>query len=298
MIALAYSCIAPLVLGFATVGFILIYLGFRYNALFTLGTQVSTQGRCYARALKQLTVGIYLSEICLIGLYAIGVGTTNQAIGPLVLMVVFLAGTIAWQVLLGRHLRKMDNTLPEDDVAEQTAHNVQGNDLEKHAYGNGTNGTNGTSNGATHAGTNGASVNGHGYDGLLYEPGHKQTALESQPSKGGIMGSIQNFPKPKQAASNHIWNVAPHLSTPVRPYTDREHREAYMHPAAVSETPMVWIARDDYGISRTEVLDSKAKIGEGFEMTDEGASFNEKGKIEWHQDDPKNAPIWEDEPLY
>ena len=285
VIALAYSCIAPLVLGFATVGFSLIYLGFRYNALFTLGTQVSTRGRCFARALQQLTTGMYLGEICLIGLYAIGTSSTNQAIGPLVLMVVFLAATIAWQVLLNRHLKKLDREFPDEQIAEHAARNGRSaQDVEKL----------GMSNGASNGATNGDA----GYEGLLYAPGHKQLPQESSPQKTGFVASLKNFFKPKQAAADHIWNIAPHLSTPVRTYTQREHLEAYMHPAAVSETPMVWIARDGYGVSQREVMDSKAKIGEGFEMTDEGAWFNEKGKIEWKQDDVKEAPIWEEEPVY
>ena len=37
VIALSYSCIAPLVLGFATLGFCLLYLMFRYNWLFRAG---------------------------------------------------------------------------------------------------------------------------------------------------------------------------------------------------------------------------------------------------------------------
>lgn len=283
MIAISYSCIAPLILGFSTVGFTLIYFGFRYNMLFTLGTQVSTRGQCYARALQQLTTGVYLSEICLIGLYAIGVGNTNQAIGPLVIMCVILAGTIVWQVLLQRHIKKLERTFPEERIAEDAARNGRNTaDIEKHARGNGANGTNATQ-----------------YpDGLLYAPGHKQTVAETRGQKRGIMSSIKNFIKPKQSAFDHIWDMAPHLSTPVRPYTHREHMEAYMHPAAVSETPMVWIPRDSYGISRKEVMDSRTKVGEGFEMTDEGAWFNEKGKIEWHEEDPKTAPIWEDEPVY
>ena len=236
-------------------------------------------------------MGIYLSEICLIGLYAIGVGTTNQAIGPLVLMIVFLVGTIAWQVLLKRHLKKLELTLPEEEVAEEAAHSGRSaQDLEKLG---GAVGTGVPTNGGTNGATNGAS-----YEGLLYAPGHKQLASETQPAKGGMMTSVTNFFKPKQAAANHIWNIAPHLSTPVRAYTQREHMEAYMHPAVTSETPLVWIARDGYGISQKEVVDSKAKIGEGFDMSDEGAWFNEKGKIEWKEDEPKDAPIWEDEPVY
>ncbi|KFA80386.1 hypothetical protein S40288_09852 [Stachybotrys chartarum IBT 40288] len=287
IIALAYSYIAPLVLGFATVGFALMYLGFRYNCLFTFGTQVSTRGQCYARTLQQLTTGLYLAEVCLIGLYALGISDSRASIGPLVCMVVFLAATIVWQVLLNRHMSKMEKIFPDEQLAEHVMRdgNFAG-DAER--YGNGY----------INGGTDRAFINANGYDGLLYAPGHKLVPQETRPSTTGIIGSIKQFIKPKFAAINHVWDIAPHLSTPVRPYTHREHMEAYMHPATVSETPMVWIARDEYGLSKKEVHDSKERIGNGFEMTDEGAWLNSKGRINWYQDDLKQAPIWEDGPIY
>lgn len=295
VIALAYSCIAPLVLGFATIGFFLIYLGFRYNCLFTFGTQVSTRGRCYAKALQQLTTGVYIGEVCLIGLYALGIKQSTAAVGPLVCMVAFLVATVVWHVLLNRHIAKLERELPEESVADQELHNGLGPaDVESQP--------NDLTAGHTPEYHNSESTyhnsNVAGAEGLLYAPGHQKQPQETKANKVGIMERIKQFAKPKIAASHHIWNLAPHLSTPVRPYTPREHQEAYMHPAAVSEPQTIWIARDEYGLSKKEVHDSKEQIGEGFEMTDEGAWFNSKGKVEWQQSDIKQAPIWEDEPIY
>lgn len=296
VIALAYSCIAPLVLGFATVGFALLYLGFRYNCLFTLGTTVSTRGRCYARALQQLTVGIYIAEICLIGLYALGIKQSKGAIGPLVCMFVFLAATIAWQVLLKRHIAKMEKTLPDDNPVHQALHNEHDpQDVESHGNGH----LNGHSYENSQTTINNAhAANSADNSGSLYAPGHKEVPQETGHSKGGIMGSIKRFIKPTHAANEHIRHIAPHLSTPVRPYTQEEHMEAYLHPATAAETPIVWIAQDEQGLSKREVHDSKAQIGEDFRMTDEGAWFNVKGKVEWSKDDLTRAPIWEDKPVY
>ena len=41
VIAVTYSCIAPLILGFATIGISLFYVMFRYNFLFVLGAKLS-----------------------------------------------------------------------------------------------------------------------------------------------------------------------------------------------------------------------------------------------------------------
>ncbi|CAK3869412.1 related to DUF221 domain [Lecanosticta acicola] len=256
VIALSYSSIAPLVLGFATVGFGFLYIAFRYNALFTLGTNVSTRGESYARALQQLTVGIYISEICLIGLFAIGVGSTNQSIGPLVLMIIFLVGTIVWHVLMIRSLSKLSNSLPEEPVAEKFHQNAAGR-----------------------------------------ENSDAEKAQETGQKKIGIVDRVKRFFWPLNAAADAIWSVSPNLGEPVRPYTQQEVDEAFLHPAVISEVPTIWIARDKYGLSKQEIVNTKKEVGEGLEVTDENAWFNEKGKLQWDEDIVK-APIYEDEPAY
>jgi hypothetical protein len=296
VIALAYSCIAPLVLGFATIGFTLMYLGFRYNCLFTLGTDVSTRGRCYARALQQLTTGLYLAEVCLIGLYALGISQSRASIGPLVLMVFFLAATIVWQVLLKRHLSKMEKTFSDEERPSYTP--TGRNDTIESDKSPLADGLGASHNASSGGDVPGAQAGADRYDGLLQEPGNDHGHVETQPGPMGFMAKIQAFLHPSSAATKTVVGLAPHLSTPVRPYTRQEHEEAYMHPAAVSETPTVWIARDEHGISKKETHDSQQQIGKGFDMTDEGAWFNAKGKIEWHEHDPRQAPIWEDDPLY
>lgn len=257
-------------LGFATIGFALLYLGFSYNAVFTLGTNVSTHGESYARALQQLTTGIYLSEICLIGLFAIGVGNTNQSIGPLVLMIVFLAGTIVWHVLLNRHLAKLRKTLPEAGTASQYQREVT--DVEK----SGDKSSNG-------------SQQPDGFTALKAEQGGQK--------QGGLVARVKRYFSPMTAAADAVWAVAPHLGEPVRPYTQQEHDEAYLHPAIISEVPIIWIAKDKYGLSKQEMINTRKDVGEGLEITDENAWYNEKGKIEWNED-IKGAPIYEDEPAY
>ncbi|USW54971.1 Putative calcium-dependent channel, 7TM region phosphate [Septoria linicola] len=263
VIALSYSSIAPLLLGFATIGFFLLYLGFRYNALFTLGTNVSTRGASYARAMQQLTTGIYLSEVCLIGLFAIGVGSNTQSVGPLVLMIIFLVVTILWHIWLNRMLSKLEIQLSESE----SFHEIEQHDLEK-------------AHDTTESGNGAAMTSG-------------QTA-----SRGGLMDRVKGYLHADNAATDVIRSLSPTLSKPGRPYTEEEYNTAYIHPAIISECPTIWLARDKFGLSKQEMNDSRTEVGEGLEMTDEGAVFNEKGKIEWNQESIRDAPIYEDEPAY
>ncbi|OAA40686.1 DUF221 domain-containing protein [Metarhizium rileyi] len=88
VIALSYSCIAPLVLLFAVGGLFATQLVWKYNLLFVLDSDLDTKGLFYPRALIHLTIGLYLAEICLIGLFAL-----RSAFAPLALMVLFFIFT-------------------------------------------------------------------------------------------------------------------------------------------------------------------------------------------------------------
>lgn len=117
-------------------------------------------------------------------------------------------------------------------------------------------------------------------------------------SRGSLMDRVQGYLHPDTAADNVIRSLSPTLNKPGRPYTEEEYNTAYIHPAIISECPTIWLARDKYGLSKQEMNDSRTEVGEGLEMTDEGAVFNEKGKVEWSQESIRDAPIHEDEPAY
>jgi hypothetical protein len=287
-----------LVLGFATVGFVLLYLAFRYNAFFTLGTDVSTQGASYTRALLQMTTGIYISELCLIGLFGIGIGNTLNSIGPLVLMVVFLVATVVWQVWLMRKVHKMEEEYTGSNNSSLAAN---GNG---HQFNNGRPSDVEKAPGAMRDSEDTYYKKSHSpSDGEIprKDEDQQQHVPDLQP-KPTMMERIKGFFHPTAAAQNTVQTVWPLLQSPVRPYTQQEHDEAYLHPAIISECPIVWIPRDKYGLSRQEVNASKQTVGSNsLTVTDEEAWFTEKGKIEWrHEDegDLRRVPIWEEEPVY
>lgn len=280
-IALSYSCIAPLVLGFATVGFFFLYIAFRYNIFFTLGTKVSTHGRSYIRALQQLTVGIYLAEGCLIGLFAIGTAGDPISSAPLVLMVIFLIGTVIWQMQLQQATQKLTVSLPHDSLAEEYT--------ELHADRPGI--------------VESEAEKGMARDSNIiaqYQAPRPPTGTPQPPT--GMMERIKAFMFPTKYDSaavlaKHV--LSPSLAEPVRPYTERERQEAYMHPAVISECPVIWIPRDTYGLSRQEIIDSRKSVGhEGFKMSDEAAWLDSRGKMRWNHEDISTAPIYDFPPRY
>lgn len=86
VIALAYSCISPLILVFAGCGMLFVHYVYRYSLIYVHDdSQLDTKGLVYPRALLHLMVGLYIAEICLIGLFAL-----KKAFGPMLLMILFL----------------------------------------------------------------------------------------------------------------------------------------------------------------------------------------------------------------
>ena len=102
-------------MGFACVGFALIYLAVRYNSFYTLTNNVDTKGAAYALALQHLTIGIYIGEICLAGLFGI-----NKSWPHLGLMLFFILVTAIWQITMNAALKPQQKYLP-DDLSNQTS---------------------------------------------------------------------------------------------------------------------------------------------------------------------------------
>lgn len=75
---------------------------------------MDTRGQAYNKALQQFTTGVYLAELCLIGLMSIATNSSPAAIGPLVLMVVFLILTIVYHFLLNRAISELSDDIADD----------------------------------------------------------------------------------------------------------------------------------------------------------------------------------------
>jgi hypothetical protein len=268
VIALSYSCIAPLVLGFSTVGFILIYIAFRYQFLYVYEVHIDTQGAAYQRALGQLMTGVYLSELCLIGLFAIRTGNNKHAIGPLVLEVILLALTIVFHVLLRQALKHHEARLAYLDPEHPTGLSAAEDGI-----------VDGEKNQATT--TNGTSSHA--------------------PRPSRIPGFLAKIINPeKHSVYNLSKSLAPFYHSPQPQLPSDIAKRAYFNPAITSELSTLWIVRDEMGISARECRNTEKAVP-GLRMTDEGAIFNEKGKVQWLDGDNGNvtkAPIWEDEPRY
>jgi len=115
VIVLVYSCFAPWILGFATIGLGLLYVAFRYNMIYCQdSSQINTDGRAYAKAIQQLTTGVYIGAVCLIGLFAIATASSPKAAGPLALMIVFLVVAAIFHFVLNRTLASLEKNVSHE----------------------------------------------------------------------------------------------------------------------------------------------------------------------------------------
>ncbi|OCL10131.1 DUF221-domain-containing protein [Glonium stellatum] len=254
IIAIAYSCIAPLVLGFAAAGLFLYYLSYRYNFLFVIQPKIDSKGQFYTRALQQLLTGVYIAELCLIGLFG-----ARKATGPSILTAILFLASVVYHYTMNSQLSPLETYLPadlhNDDDDEDTP------------------------------------LLAAAEEGTASESRVQRIGQEVRIPKQ-VLDPIASFFEPHIFASYKAmkaWLGSSHDDEDDLPqYSDEELRTAYLNPAFTSKTPKVWLARDEMGISKQEIRENEAV---GISTTDEGAWLDEKNRVEWDVEG-FNVPIF------
>lgn len=118
-IGLIYSIISPLIMLFNIVTFSLFWLVYRYNTLYVTKFRFDTGGLLFPKAINQLFTGLYVMELCLIGLFFLvrdaddsgnSVGTPCK--GQAIIMVVVFILTVLYQFLLNSAFGPLFRYLP------------------------------------------------------------------------------------------------------------------------------------------------------------------------------------------
>ncbi|KFY30521.1 hypothetical protein V493_01858 [Pseudogymnoascus sp. VKM F-4281 (FW-2241)] len=283
VIAITYSLIAPLVMGFATVGITLFYLAYRYNVLFVTDNTIDTKGLIYPRALQHLLTGVYLGEVCMIGLFGI-----SAAIGPIILMVVALVGTVLFHIAMNSALDPLLYNLPKTLEAEEELLAIESGVPTTGVIAGGA--SNGEKTSEAAAAANPAL--------LASEATGEKTHVALPAAPHPKPNILTKFLKPHIYADYAtLRRLVPQDGTgALTTYRPEVERDAYLPPSVRSETPLLWIPRDEMGISRQEIAHT-AKV---IPITDEGAALDEKGAVYWVAEKEEGArpPIWEEKTYY
>src|SRR5437016_3278307 len=109
---------------FNVITFSLFWFVYRYNTLYVTKFRFDTGGLLFPKAVNQLFTGIYVMEICLIGMFFLvrddndGVACKGQAICMIIVLVI----TVLYQYLLNEAFRPLFQYLPitlEDDAVRR-----------------------------------------------------------------------------------------------------------------------------------------------------------------------------------
>jgi calcium permeable stress-gated cation channel len=249
IIAMVYSVVAPLVTLFSVVGLYFFYVAYRYNILFVYDTGPDTKGLLFPRALQQLFVGLYIGEVCLIGLVATAMGKQFKgAIGPLILLILLLIVTALYHVALNAAFAPLLKFLPKDlDAEERRASTLKESAVETPTADKGTTET--------------------------QEDAPLPIVLAPKHPKPNM---LTKFLKPHIYADYATMRrLMPHDMLQEQDLDDVLIKDAYLPPSVWAELPRLIIPRDPAGISGPEVLES----GKVVPITDAGATLNEKNKI-------------------
>ena len=283
VIAIVYSCIAPLVLGFVFVGFSLFYLTYRYLMLYTNNAKLEMKGVCHARALRQMMTGVYVSELCLIGLFG-----ARDAKAQGMIMIIFLVMTVLHHATVDSYLTPLEDNISLDILKSGAAENDES-------------GTNGEANVGENSGAEdpllsfselhgGYSFRGHRLDVSRTLPKWFADPLKSIVETYNILPSaakLRPYLLPTDATE---LNLRDSTLTTVPNYTEQQIENAYKHPALTSKPPLVWLAKDLAGVS--EELKTRNKERADLETSNEDAELDEQGRLHWDENDLSKAPIY------
>ena len=114
VIGIIYSIIAPLILVFMIIIFALFWIVYRYNVLYVYQFRNDTGGLLFPTAVNQLFVGLYVMELCLVGLFFIATDVAGNVVcfPQAIIMIVALLFTVLFQWLLNSAFKPLFQYLP------------------------------------------------------------------------------------------------------------------------------------------------------------------------------------------
>ncbi|CAH0045234.1 unnamed protein product [Clonostachys solani] len=298
VITLCYAGIAPVILIFAAGGMFFLQMVYRYNVIYVVDCDLTSTGLFYPQALLHLIIGLYLAELCLIGIFIL-----KSAFVPMAFMILFAILTALVHIELSKAIDPLLHNLPQCLWREEK--DPPGGQ-EENMFGNSTCNARSPGHVATveqveesgreervEANTD----NGELSFAMLSLPsrfrfssmkaGQTQT-LESRMVCHTRISSPWNLMKQCHSLFGPQWSV-PDLRKKILSlhetvssdafqayeYPTEGTTEAYLPPELWLPKPTLWIPQDGIGVSRQEMAQAKRYTP----ITDVGATLDESGQI-------------------
>ncbi|AMD22861.1 HHR092Cp [Eremothecium sinecaudum] len=262
-IFLVYSIVSPLLMIFSFVAFIVFYLSYLYNLNYVYGFSYDLKGRNYVRALFQVFVGLYLAEVCLLGLFIMA-----KAWGPLVLNIISLLVTVichlyfqrrflplvdAVPLSVLRHAENVGNYIyPAKDQGRNEVLDLGDPNSAHYTITETSNGDKIVAPASPTDNTNRLYDAGDDYGNYATE----KNELSQSPTAdtNGITGYVKTYFTPSSCYTYpRVKNRLPStLDTPVT-YEPGYEETAYTDPCVLDKEPIIWAANDPMGVASEQV---------------------------------------------
>lgn len=293
VIIFSYGIISPLILLFGSVGFFLLYVSYLYNLTYVYKEAPEARGINYPRALFQTMVGLYIGQICLLGLFVVGKGW-----GPIVLQAIGLGVTVFIHLNFNAAFDRLMTSVPVDTMkpldgksntpsynfskvssAKEEIKELPPFQIKKYAPRSSLQidqRTTSVLSDNTYEIQTGPieAENENNMTSVPLLADGDTTAVPHAPFwKRYFRPDIYYSYKVVKSRIPDIYN----LPDPAELKSESEISHAYDYPTVSAKCPSLWIPRDPYGFSTSEI----ANLSGAIHISDEGASINEKGKITW-----------------
>ncbi|KAI6785302.1 uncharacterized protein J7T54_006944 [Emericellopsis cladophorae] len=324
-IGIIYSIIAPLISIFAIITFSLLWLAQRYSMLYVTRFEHDTGGVLYPRAINQTFTGIYFMEVCVAGLFFIveDPNGKNVCTPHGVVMLVVVGFTVLYQILLNRSFSPLFRYLPitfEDeavlrDEAFQRAQNKrlgleEEYDEEKDGEAPGSpNGVRTPRLGSreeeeiemeelrerrrSHAGGKGMR-NPVKHVGAFAKAGGNQFRKVTRTDQRAVQYRKKQHAKDLEAQRAIGDALYGGMNDDIEDLTPDERdllvRHAFKHSALRARRPVVWIPRDDLGISDDEIRRTQA-YSENIWISNEGTALDSKTRVVYGKNPPDFSEV-------
>lgn len=271
VISIVYSIISPIILLFTFVAFLLLYLAYMNTLNYITGIGTDNMGRNYPRALFHLMVGIYLGEICLIGIFAV-----SKSWGCIVLEVIFACATVLFHVQMNVAFDKLMTVLPNTCMRplDGESETLSWKNTDAKVLGN---------------------DGGDGKESPFEDEEEMKQRLIEEPLI--IEGDRSDIYRPnivlrylqpwKYLTYHDLKEYIPPMywEYPADDGYGAGHDADYSCPDLSAKAAVVWIPRDPMGLSKQFIEEFEGIV----EMSDENAEFDQNNKIVFTGEPPQSG---------
>jgi hypothetical protein len=321
-IALIYSIVAPFIIVFAIITFTLLWIANRYNMLYVSRFQLDTGGVLYPTAINQTFTGLYVMELCLVGLFLLVQDANgNSACVPQgIIMIVAIGLTALYQILLNisfapllnhlpitvedeavlrdeafermqaRRLGLNEAEAPQERVAPSSGPDIELSNLDKtsktskFAKFNPANIVQGAGTWAVRSGqTFNTKVRGR-------ESGTDSSAEAAQ-AQLMRKRTHRDIETQKKIADALYGGYADEIEDLTPEERDVLVKHAFRHYALRAKRPILWIPRDDIGVSDDEIRRMREYSNSNIWITNAGAALDGKFRAVYGRNPPDFSEV-------